>query len=401
MNAVGGDGMERLLGRFNSQYETCVFALLDEVGTDKLTPSQEEKLKSLVTDLLRQIEEKFGPNKLSKNHLNIFVLSNHDNAVPDRPGGRRNEYSRCSEELNLKEYKRTVIARIRTKFAAMCLGYFLHCAKWLDLVDVHSKAYFNDEKKRVMLRNLDSVPAFWHEKVLMPQSFPPLEHKKDAQGLQYVPMFSLGDRGYPYPLGGDDNFVTNVTSWCYEAPLPLDWSHRHTGSIRCWQDMKRLPFCRVPEAYLYEAYGIYCKDASRNSGRDLTKKDLVSFLADLRQLVDYGYDANDPRFIRLPCREACEAMFETYLRTSSCCSSDSESDGWIKILSEQGGMGVEPGGGHGSCLQCGRSSRTWAQFAQCMPDYLGHVAPNKHCRPVRTSEAVALYGERAQHAGGQ
>ena len=378
--------MERLLGRFNSQYETCVLALLDEVGTDKLTATQEEKLKSLVTDIIRQFEEKFEKNKLSRNHLNIFVLSNHDNAVPDRPGGRRNEYSRCSEELNCNDYKTSVIARIRTRYAAMTLGYFLQCADWLDSVKLHSKALFNDEKRRIIIRNLGSVSSFWYEKVLTPQSFPAHEFKKpDENGYQAVLMFNLAEHGFPYPTDG----VDMATLMYMEAPTPKDWSYktlRANGKINCLQLDQKLPYCRVPEAYLYQVYGKYCNDSARTSGRDLSKKDLVSFLSDLKQLVDYSYDGNDGRFIRFPCREACEAMFETYLRKGSCSDSRSETEGWIKFLRKSIGVGGGEGNEHQSCLQCQRSSRAWASFSQQLPDYYSHTAVSKDVRPQRTDE---------------
>ncbi|MBR1153741.1 primase-helicase family protein [Bradyrhizobium sp. JYMT SZCCT0428] len=74
------DDKDRLLGRFTDWLETACFVLAEEILFAGDLKSA-DKMKSMVTGDVLQIERKFGSCRQVPNHLKVIATTNHDHAV--------------------------------------------------------------------------------------------------------------------------------------------------------------------------------------------------------------------------------------------------------------------------------------------------------------------------------
>jgi hypothetical protein len=82
--------MNMVVGNFNSSIENKKLIILNEAkNADNLKYIDSDSLKSIITDKIGNINEKFKPARMFHNVLNLIIVSNNDTPVKLNKNDRR------------------------------------------------------------------------------------------------------------------------------------------------------------------------------------------------------------------------------------------------------------------------------------------------------------------------
>lgn len=319
--------------------------MFDETSANKAAAdSNWQKIKAMVTEDIGNVERKNQQDRQQHNFNNLVYITN--NEVPVDPGCRRTILFEASLSMRAeKDYNNTVLGRAVAEYPMLVFGRFLLDGTNLS-IDNRRFPYFNKVKRECVLLKLDSFARFWHE-VLTLGEFPKEDRGSDVYDVE--------------ESGGSFTIMTEEEKARRLMYIPTDWSfvrHESKGDVQC-RGGYVAPYCRVSWKYLYKVYQKYC------SPNGYKKPDpLPAVKKNMHKLVDFTEDTEGPGngFIRLPCKEACDAMFESFLVRGNCSESIEGDYGWLSLLRVKGEVAPESVLLHDHCVQCRGGSGSFQRY---------------------------------------
>jgi hypothetical protein len=153
------DDKDRLLGRFNDWLETACFVLAEEILFAGDLKSA-DKMKSIVTGDILQVEGKFRSCRQVLNHAKFIACTNHDHAVAAGSRDRRNVvYDVSNEYVGNKDYFNTLYRDL----AEGGTSEFLWLLQSLQLGDWHPRLIIKTEETAEQQRMSGDSVSQWSQ----------------------------------------------------------------------------------------------------------------------------------------------------------------------------------------------------------------------------------------------
>lgn len=337
---LGGDGY-RLTSRFNSIFETCLLAFVDEAESKNVSDAI---MKSQITETTKMTEVKFGPVRMTPNFTN-FIEAGNSYARKIEPGDRRAWCMECDSDAKFMH-----TPEVRDKLAAACgrnknippIG-IIQYIMWLkenqrmfECLDFRTQPYMTAFKKNHILKDIDPVYKWWRD--VLSSEVQPKQVKSIKE--QYQAQFDDG-------VGPMD-----------EADERSRWTGETTWNI-LWSNFKRVYANTKTNQTEFERMLSLC----------VVLKEKPTKAGD--KVVPH---ADKPLFFG--CIAACWAQFDVFLTygavqdTLLCNGKTQHEFKWIKQLyishykdQRERDVGKAAGGFHMRCESCCRCSDSWA-YAQ-------------------------------------
>lgn len=373
--SVGGDG-ERMFSRFNSN-TNCVLAVFDEtcLGKDKNSIS---RLKSLVTDNARQMEQKNHDGKLVWNYTNIFSITNDISCMKGvDPNSRRFQFFKCNNSSSgLSGYHKFMHTFLKSKYAVVVYCRWLGRHMRVLLGDDKSspiippvmqiygdKPEFNKEMKEAVTQSLDATGLWWNQ-VLDKKR---IEVKRDSRNNHNYPSHPNETRNdKPYDLSSkSEEFRSNLRDLAkmmytesdaqfYEAAVS---GNNINGLFEKYFPMYGDFPVTMDKSLLYDIFA--------NAMHSRVPEFI--FLKNLEKFVTLKVDEKEG-LVHFPCLYACKAQYDFYLRNGEISDDpialDGNEDTWISYLPNEANM--VPGTSHLSrpCVLCSKCSKLWVAYSE-------------------------------------
>jgi len=180
------DDKDRLLGRFTDWLETACFVLAEEILFAGDLKSA-DKMKSMITSDILQVERKFGNCRQVQNLMKVIATTNHDHAVAAGARDRRHVvYDVSNEHVGDSDW----FDALYQDLAESGTGEFLWLLKSLQLGDWHPRLTIKTEETTEQQRMSGDSASQWSQACII----------ADA-------IIDQGPYGAPHDLGGPISFA--------------------------------------------------------------------------------------------------------------------------------------------------------------------------------------------------
>jgi hypothetical protein len=375
---MGGD-VQRLTDRFNSQFECCLYALMDEATMPDNPHSADrtvQQVKSLVTDPLRNTERKHGNVTINKNLMNMVMLSNVMTMMPMQAGDRRYACNKVANwMLGVHNYNSILQPRLATKFCMVVFGQFLMSFSFLHNsakgINFSNNPPFTPSKRACVVAHLKKpIYKYWQDLIDRPHDKRNLlEVGRAASSVAHA----SSKRKTPSETLLDETSITVAQAFRMAAEA------LHAQGV----DVARLRFATmVPEEARPPGGSpiddVSCQGTNNRLWRvcvdlgtlcqdyNATYKSAAAYLEQYSfkdQLSNFCLFATAGNYIVFPCLAACKAMFECYLEYGQVADSlDVQPNSWIRILFKQARSAKKPAQFHSQCVFCWQCTQSWKDF---------------------------------------
>lgn len=374
---MGGD-VQRLTDRFNSQFECCLYALMDEATMPENPHSADrtvQQVKSLVTDPLRNTERKHGNVTINKNLMNMVMLSNVMTMMPMQAGDRRYACNKVANwMLGVHNYNSILQPRLATKYCMVVFGQFL-----MNFTFLHNSAKginfannppFTPSKRACVVAHLKKpIYKYWQDLIDRPhdkrnllevgRSGPSVAHTPKRKTLSETMLDETSITvAQAFRMAAEALHAqgVDVDALLFAKMLPED--ARPAGAspiddVDCQGSNNRLWRVCVDLGTLCQDYNATYKSAAAYLEQYSFKE----------QLSNFCLFATAGNYIVFPCLAACKAMFECYLEYGQVADSlDVQPNSWVRILFRQARTAKKPAQFHSQCVFCWQCTQSWKDF---------------------------------------
>ena len=188
--SITNDNIAQLLQQFNGFMAHKLFIVADE-SKEKVSKSDYDKLKSLITNVTREVEFKFKERKTVRDSLNYVFCSNNFNTIPisetcrqfavfgvDDSFAPQNPKNESEEQHKVcDDYWKRLIACFSKPFAEQ----FLHFLSTVDDSDFNLEANIpkTDTRENMMLNTMNTTLLFIKHLISTHEAFVPQDGKDD------------------------------------------------------------------------------------------------------------------------------------------------------------------------------------------------------------------------------
>lgn len=332
----GGDS-ERLVGRFTGQFENAILVCLDESSFAGSDPATANKLKSLCTDGLRQLEKKHQEARIIPNYLHVIIITNDliGICVID-PGDRRYIVMEIDDELAVTAIYHAILQpRVCTRYFNMVYGRWLESqARLLDnkVIDFFRAPPFTAAKSRCVLTGLQTrMPqaTWWHACLFLQKQIIGL--KVDSHAFRNLMLYTkdiawvasmeerLRKNGKVFMDMPDTTCEleeAKIKRKCADGDADYQWAknvddpkwakfrYSYGGDDALW------PYTTT----IKDLYYAYCA----NQGKKAEYIMMTEFKQKLKSVLTFapfkGAPNQDDEPIKIPCLYGCRAQFTYFLK---------------------------------------------------------------------------------------